>query len=90
MDFLMVFMLSLRDVVMVRNPVIFGLVLLFWSLCMWIHPQVLLKLVNWMLMNVTMTIIISMSSIKTMSCHILMFMVDWLMHIPFCVVHSGA
>ena len=51
----------------------------------------LFKMVNWVFMIVSMTFIMSMSSIKPVSCHILMFVMSWLVEMPtFCVVHSGA
>ena len=59
---------------------IFRLVLLFWSLCMWVHPHVLFKLVNWVLMFVFMCIIMSMFR---MSCHILVSIVSWFEVMPF-------
>ena len=33
-----ILMLSFWDVMMVRNPVVFRFVLLFWSLSLWIQP----------------------------------------------------
>ena len=41
-------------------------------------------------MSITMSIIMSMSSIKAVCCHVLMLMMWWLDEVPFSVVHCGA
>ena len=53
--------LSLWDVVMVRDPVVLGGVLFFWGLCHWVNPHVLIEMVHcWLEVLGVMSIILNM------------------------------
>ena len=53
--------LSLWDVVMVRDPVVLGSVFFFWGLCHWVNPHVLIEMVHcWLEVLGVMSIILNM------------------------------
>ena len=39
--------MSLRDVMVIRRPVVLGGMLLFRGLCCWVNPEVLVNMMSW-------------------------------------------